>query len=45
MSWGDPHSFCNQDVVSYQDGEDEEETEQGASEMSVALEMEGAPVV
>lgn len=48
MSWGDPHSSCNQDVISCeQDGQDEEETEQGASEISqllwtLSVEMEGA---
>lgn len=47
MSWGDPHSSCNQDVISCeQDGQDEEETEQGASEISqllwtLSVEMEG----
>lgn len=47
MSWGDPHSSCTQDVISCeQDGQDKEETEQGASEISQLLwtlnvEMEG----
>lgn len=44
---GPSHSSCNQDVISCeQDGQDKEETEQGASEISQLLwtlnvEMEG----